>query len=164
MSPNPGLPPFLVVVSLLLALSLSIMPIPGILGYARPEWVLLTLVYWTMAFPGRVGILTAFGAGLLLDVLQHQVLGQNALGFALISFVVLQIYPQLRVFPVWQQSMVIAFLVALYLLVQLWILGTTGFPPATVWYWTPILTSAIAWPVVYHLLRDLRRRWLLHLT
>ncbi len=156
--------PVPVLLSLLTALSLTIVPLPGSLAYARPEWVLMVLVYWGMAFPRRIGIATAFLSGLFLDVLQNHVLGQNALTLAAAMFIVLQIHPRMRVYPVWQQSVVVAFLVAFVLVLNIWILGTTGYPPESALYWLPILTSAVFWPPIYHLLRDTRRRWLLHLT
>ena len=153
-----------VLLSLLAAFALTIVPLPNAIAPARPEWVLLVLVYWGMAFPRRVGILVAFLAGLFLDVLQHQLLGQNALAMALAMFIVLQIYPRMRVHPLWQQAVVVAFLVGLTRLLNIWIQGAIGFPPGSGLYWSPILTSALLWPLVYHILRDARRRWLLHLT
>ena len=162
---NPGIAlPVPVLLSLLAAFALTIVPLPGAIAPARPEWVLLVLVYWGMAFPRRVGILVAFLAGLFLDVLQHQLLGQNALALAAAMFIVLQIYPRLRVYPLWQQAVVVAFLVGLTRFLNIWIQGAIGFPPGSSLYWLPILTSALLWPVVYHILRDARRRWLLHLT
>ena len=155
--------PIPVTLSLLIAFALTIVPLPDAVAPARPEWVLLVLVYWGMAFPRHVGIFSAFLAGLFLDVLQHQLLGQTALSLAVAMFIVLQIYPRLRVFPIWQQAVVVAFLVALARLLGLWIRGATGFPPGSDLYWSPILTSALVWPFVYHILRDVRRRWLLHL-
>ena len=156
--------PWPILISLLLAFALTIIPLPSPLAPMRPDWVLLVLVYWSMAFPRRVGVLTAALAGLFLDVLHHQLLGQNALGLALVIYLVLQIYPRLRVYPVWQQAFVVAFLVGLYRVLQVWIYGATGFPPDTALYWSPILSSSLLWPLVYHVLRDARRRWLLHLT
>jgi len=162
---NPGLAvPLPVLVSLLAAMALSIVPLPDAISPLRPDWVLLVLIYWGMAFPRRVGILVAFVAGLVLDVLHQHLLGQNALMLAVAMFIVLQIYPRMRVFPIWQQAVVVAFLVALTRLMQIWIQGAIGLPPGSIWYWSPIVTSALLWPVVYHILRDARRRWLLHLT
>ncbi|AGA34330.1 Rod shape-determining protein MreD [Thioalkalivibrio nitratireducens DSM 14787] len=153
-----------VAVSLLVALALTIVPLPDAIAATRPEWVLLVLIYWGMAFPRRVGIVTAFIAGLFLDVLQNQLLGQNALSLAVAMFIVLQIYPRMRVFPVWQQSVAVAFLVTLVSVLNLWVRGATGLPPGSMMYWAPVLSSALVWPLLYHVLREARRRWLLHLT
>lgn len=163
MNPAMGVP-FPVLLSLLVALALTIVPLPDAIAPLRPDWVLLVLVYWGMALPRRVGILVAFTAGLFLDVLHQHLLGQNALTLAVAMFVVLQIYPRMRVFPIWQQAMVVAFLVALSRTLQLWIQGAIGLPPGSLWFWSPIVTSALLWPAVFHILRDARRRWLLHLT
>ncbi|WP_018865863.1 MULTISPECIES: rod shape-determining protein MreD [unclassified Thioalkalivibrio] len=156
--------PWPVALTLLAALALAIVPIPETLRPARPEWLALVLIYWAMAFPTRVGILTAFVAGLLLDTLMGQLLGQNAIALAVIIYIVLQIHPRLRVYPVWQQMMVVAILIALYKLLALWPQGITGFPPDRITYWAPVITSALLWPLIFFLLRDVRRRWLLHLT
>ncbi|WP_019562792.1 rod shape-determining protein MreD [Thioalkalivibrio sp. ALMg13-2] len=156
--------PWPVALTLLAALALAIVPVPDILRPARPEWLALILIYWAMAFPSRIGILTAFVSGLLLDTLQGQLLGQNAIALAVVIYIVLQIHPRLRVYPVWQQMMVVAILMALFKLLALWPQGITGFPPGSLWYWAPVLTSALVWPLIFSLLRDLRRRWLLHLT
>jgi rod shape-determining protein MreD len=156
--------PLPIAISLLLGLVLAILPLPQALSPLRPEWVLLILVYWGTAFPRRVGILTAAGMGLCLDILGQQLLGQNAVTLAIVAFIVSQIYPRLRVFPIWQQSMVVGFLVLLTRSIDLWIRGASGFPPETLVFWLPILSSALLWPLVYHVLRATRRRWLLHLT
>ncbi|WP_018871878.1 rod shape-determining protein MreD [Thioalkalivibrio sp. ALJ16] len=156
--------PWPVLATLLVALALAIIPIPETLRPARPEWLALVMIYWAMAFPSRIGILTAFASGLLLDTLLGQLLGQNAIALAVMTYIVLQIHPRLRVYPVWQQMLVVAILIALYKLLALWPQGITGFPPGSILYWSPILTSALVWPLIFLLLRDLRRRWLLHLT
>lgn len=156
--------PIPIAVSLLVALLLAIMPLPLALSVVRPEWVLLVLVYWGTAFPRRVGVFLAATMGLFLDILGQQLLGQNAVTLALVAFVVSQIYPQLRVFPVWQQAMVVGFLVLLSRSIDLWIRGASGFPPETPLFWLPVLSSALLWPGVYFILRATRRRWLIHLT
>ncbi|MGM0554625.1 MAG: rod shape-determining protein MreD [Pseudomonadota bacterium] len=162
MTPTIGIP-IPVLLTLLLALALAIVPIPDAVAPGRPEWLALSLIYWTMAFPQRIGVFTAFAAGLLLDTLQGQLLGQNALALAVVAYLTLQIHPRLRVFPVWQQMLVVALLIGLFKMLALWPQGATGLPPGSAWYWAPVATSALVWPLIFWLLRDVRRRWLLHL-
>lgn len=163
MSGGTGIP-WTIPLSLLAALTLAIVPLPGGLPPVRPEWPALVLIYWAMAFPQRVGVLTAFATGLLLDVLLGQLLGQNAVAMALVAYLSIQLHSRLRVYPVWQQMIVVLVLIALYKLVALWPQGLTGLPPGSAWYWAPVLTSALVWPLVFVLLRGVRKRWLLHLT
>ena len=56
--------------TILIALILMLIPLPEWAHSLRPEWLVLVLIYWTMALPHRVGIGTAFCCGLLLDVLR----------------------------------------------------------------------------------------------
>ena len=37
--------------------------VPWELGYLRPEWVVLVLVYWVVALPQRIGLVLAWVIG-----------------------------------------------------------------------------------------------------
>ena len=84
--------------SFLVALILTILPLPAWAGPYRPEWTLLVLIYWCMAIPQRVCIGVGWVVGILLDALRESLLGQNALGFALAAFVTIKLHQRLRVF------------------------------------------------------------------
>ncbi|MEY4767510.1 MAG: rod shape-determining protein MreD, partial [Pseudomonadota bacterium] len=66
-------------------MSLRIAPFPQLIRIFNPDWVLLVLIYWTLALPYRRGVLTAWGIGLLTDVLTGRLLGEYALIYALIT-------------------------------------------------------------------------------
>ena len=82
----------IIVLSFILALSLTIIPLPNIIEGLRPEFVSLTLIYWCMALPSRVGLGSAWTAGLFLDVLRDTLLGQHALALTLVAFFILQLH------------------------------------------------------------------------
>ena len=42
--------------SLLAALLLTIVPIPSAIEIYRPQWVVLFVIYWTIALPQRVSV------------------------------------------------------------------------------------------------------------
>src|SRR3990170_7781632 len=90
--------------SFIVALMLTAMPLPEWAVNWRPAWVAMVLIYWCMALPDRVGIGISWTLGLLLDVQQGTVLGQNALGLAVIAFITLKSRQRLRVFPLVQQA------------------------------------------------------------
>ncbi|MGY2161013.1 rod shape-determining protein MreD, partial [Pseudomonas tolaasii] len=62
---------------------------------------------WALALPHKVGMVTAMCLGLMEDVLYGTLLGQNALILTLITFLVLSLQQRLRMFPMWQQCLVI---------------------------------------------------------
>lgn len=145
--------------SFVVALVLTIVPLPHWMAPFRPEWVALTLIYWCMALPQRLGILTAFGLGLILDVLKGALLGQHALALVVIVYLTLKVYQQIRVFPRWQQALSIMGLLILYQVLVTWINGITGLRSSTWSDWLPTLSSTLLWPWVYLILRDIRRHF-----
>ena len=57
-----------VIASMVVALMLTITPLPDWAESLRPAWIVLTLLYWSITFPGSYGIVTAWIAGLVLDL------------------------------------------------------------------------------------------------
>ena len=148
----------LVLLSFLVALMLSSVPLPDIAIIYRPEWLMLVLIYWCMAIPDRIGIFTGWLLGLVLDVMYGSLLGQNAMALAIIAYLVNTFHLRVRVFPLWQQSFMVFLMAIIYLALTAWVRGVTGGFPITWAYWMPALTSALVWPFIYILLRDLRRQ------
>jgi rod shape-determining protein MreD len=144
--------------TLALALLLSVASMPKFMELGRPLWLALFLTYWVLALPHRVGMTTAWCLGLLADVLNGSLLGQNALALTLITFLVLTLHQRLRMFPMWQQSTVLLVVFGLAQLVQLWLNALTGSRPPTLAFVLPALVSALLWPWVCTLLRGLHQR------
>ncbi|MBU1330520.1 MAG: rod shape-determining protein MreD [Gammaproteobacteria bacterium] len=144
--------------SLGLALLLSVATLPKFMEIGRPLWLALFLTYWVLALPHRVGMTTAWCIGLLGDVLNGTLLGQNALILTLITFLVLTLHQRLRMFPMWQQSMVLMVVFGLAQLLHLWLNALTGSRPPTLAFVLPALVSALLWPWVCTLLRALHLR------
>ncbi len=145
-------------VSLAVALLLSVAPMPSFMDIGRPLWPALFLTYWTLALPHRVGMTTAWLLGLAEDVLYGTLLGQNALILTLITFLVLTLHQRLRMFPMWQQSLVLMVVFGLAQLVQLWLNALTGNRPPTLAFVLPAVVSALLWPWVCVALRGLHQR------
>ncbi|MCU1715632.1 rod shape-determining protein MreD [Pseudomonas sp. 5P_3.1_Bac2] len=144
--------------SLALTLLLSVLTLPSPLEYGRPMWVALVLTFWVLAVPHRVGMTTAFVLGLLADILNGTMLGQNALILVLITFLVMTLHQRLRMFPVWQQCTALLVVFGLAQLVQLWLTALTGDRQPTLDFLLPALVSALLWPWVSMFLRSLQRR------
>lgn len=147
----------MIFLSFAVAFALTIVPLPEAVAPLRPEWLVLVLIYWCMAVPERIGVGVGWVSGLLLDVLRGGLLGQYALTLAIVAYLTLQLYQRLRVFPAWQQAASVFVIVLVHLTLQLWIRGISGIPDSGWTWFLPALTSALVWPVVFGLLRALRR-------
>lgn len=150
---------WIIVLSLFIALLLTILPLPNKIELLRPEWVLMVLIYWCLAIPERIGIGTAWGLGLLVDVVRDATLGQYALALALIAFITLKLYRRIRVFPLWQQALAIFLLVLIQSMIVLWVKGITGQAPNPWLVLASAFTSTLLWPLVFLALRYARRRY-----
>lgn len=71
----------LVLVSLLGAYLLSVLPWSGGWLLARPDFVLIVLLFWAVHEPRAIGQGMAFALGLLMDVSDSMLLGQHALAY-----------------------------------------------------------------------------------
>ena len=103
-----------------------------------PDFLALTLVYWTMLYPRYVGMTIAFICGLLMDVHNGSVLGQQALGYVVLSYLTYSFHRRIPWFgPLGQMLHIIPFLLisqVVVLLVRLWL---DGLWPTPVWRVSP---------------------------
>lgn len=140
--------------SILAALFLSVLPLPGMAVWLRPQWVLLVLMFWIIVLPTYIGVGVAWIVGLYLDLLTGTMLGQHAFVFAIIAYFLIKFHPQLHALPMWQQVMMIFVLSMLNLALNYWIMGIAGAAPNTWWYWISAFSSAIFWPWLSLLLKQ----------
>lgn len=146
----------------LAALILSVVPMPAPFDAGRPMWLAMVVAYWVMALPHRVGLLTAWVAGLATDVLFGELFGQNALVLVLVAWLVLLLYQRIRRFPLWQQSLVMLPVLGIAQMVSLWLSSLVGNRPPMLLYLLPAVVSTLLWPWVFTVLRLIRRRFHVH--
>ncbi|HIG62383.1 MAG TPA: rod shape-determining protein MreD [Gammaproteobacteria bacterium] len=150
--------------SLFMALILTILPLPeGVpmeMGYLRPDWLALVIVYWTLALPDRVGLLTAFFVGLLADVISGSLLGLHAMGLVMVASFALAAYQRIRMLAVWQQATIVFLILTLLQIVSVLItVQLSGRAFSWLTFLIP-LVSALVWPWIFLGLRALRRRFI----
>jgi len=136
-----------------IAYLLAILPFPQWGMNWRPEWVPMVLIYWTMALPYRIGISSAWVAGL----------GLNAMALVIIAYVTLSLHLRLRMFSSLQQAGMVLALVGLNLMFCHWLQILTGQTvPSNQMFLMAALTSAVVWPSLFYLLRQIRRSFDVH--
>ncbi|MET1254747.1 rod shape-determining protein MreD [Aliikangiella maris] len=142
-----------------IAMLLDVMPLPEVIAMFRPEWVVMVFIYWVMAIPNRLGVLTGWVIGLIMDVLQGSLFGINALSMALVAFLIQMLYHRLRLFPPWKQAFNITVIVGIHRLVVINLNGLVEQVSGDFTYWLPLISVALFWPWIFILLRDIRRKF-----
>lgn len=117
-----------IVLSVALGLALSVFPLPDPIDVARPAWMAMLVVFWSLHRPDTFGLAAAWVCGLLLDALQGTFLGQHALALTLICALAQRFRLRMRVSPIGQQAASVALLVAVYEFVLVWVDGIAGLP------------------------------------
>jgi len=147
---------WVIFLSFIFAFMLAIMPLPVWATAWRPDWVAIILLYWCITIPRRVGMATAGLAGIVLDVLKNTLLGQNMLGLCLIAFFSLKIHLRMRLFPPWQQAMIVFWFITLINLIDVWIQSLLGYSTLEINFIYPAITSFFLWPWLSIILREIQ--------
>ena len=148
--------PAFIATSLIVAFFLNFFPWGGLLGV--PDFVALVLVFWSIHQPRKIGIVIAFCMGLLVDVHDATLLGQNALAYTLLSYFAIMIHRRVLWFSPLGQALhllpLLLFTQTVQLVVRLIISGK--FPG---WmYFTESVISMLLWPLLSWLLLAPQRR------
>ena len=142
--------------SLAIALMLNLLPWGHWVGV--PDFVALVLVFWSIHQPRKVGIGLAFCMGLLMDVHNATLLGQNALAYTLLSYFAIMIHRRVLWFHSGVQALHILPLLLVTQVMQLLVrvLVSGRFPGWS--YFLESFSTALLWPMVSALLLAPQRR------
>lgn len=148
--------PLFIAASIALAFLLNLLPWGHWVGV--PDFVALVLVFWSIHQPRKVGIGIAFMMGLLMDVHDASLLGENALSYTLLSYFSIMIHRRVLWFKMGTQAAhvlpLLLFMQAVQLVVRMLVSGK--FPGWT--YFLESLVAAALWPVVSAILLAPQRR------
>lgn len=148
-----GKPPaWLIPISLLIAFVLDNVEIPEGIAAFRPEFLMLTVLLWTLLMPRSLGLITAWVVGLFMDVYYGTPMGQHALAYVLCAFFVIQFNEWLRNLQPVQQAILLLPVFILYEFTLFWIDGVSGQSTDWLWRWAPALTTPLMWPLATTLL------------
>ena len=152
--------PLFIWLSLLFSMVLNMVQNMGMWGRAAwvPDILAIALVFWTVHQPMRVSIGAAFIFGLMMDVHQGGLLGQNALAYVFLSFLAIAIHRRLLWFPVPSQALQVfpLFAVAHAMQIVVRVISGGDFPGWSIFF-APVLESLL-WPLASVLLLSPQRR------
>lgn len=148
--------PWFLSFTLLMAFALNLVPIGRAPG--MPDFVAVTLVFWIIHEPRRVGVGVAFVMGLLMDVHEGAVLGQHALAYTVLSFLAITVHRRLAGFtPMSQMFQVLPLLFAAHAVSLTVRTFAGGMFPGWVIVLAPVF-EALLWPLADRLLLAPQRR------
>ena len=139
-----------IVLTVALALLFNLLPWRNTAGV--PDLTAAVLAFWCIHQPRRVGIGVAWTLGLLLDVGNGALLGQHALGYAVLAFLAFAVHRRILWFPLAQQALhlLLLLLSTQLLMLVIRIAAGAGFPGWT--YFAGSFICAALWPVLSFLL------------
>lgn len=150
---------FVISLTFLIALLLAAMPLPDQFLWVQPEWVLMVLIYWCIALPHRIGVVSGFLIGLCVDLLDGSLLGQNALAMSVIAYLSLLLYQRMRNYAPFQQAMMAGLLISISLLIFQWVQNLTSVAADSMVFLLPAASSMLLWPWFFIAMRTIRRRF-----
>lgn len=145
-----------IVASFIGALILDFLPWPDVM--LTPDFVALTLAFWCVRQPRRVGLATGFALGLLVDAGNGVLLGQHALAYSALAFAAIGLSRRILWFDMPGQMLHVLLLLEGAQAVALGVRLAAGaeFPGPTLFIGPAAAT--LLWPVVSWLLRLPQRR------
>lgn len=133
-------------IALLLALILTIIPLPNFLIAFRPAWILLLAFYIQLFLPNYFNVALLFLLGICLDVLLATVLGEHAFTLLLITWLVSGKAQRFSFFPMGQQMILIFLGTFFYQIVILIIDVLMGYHADVIGPIGSALISMLLWP------------------
>ena len=145
-------------VSLVAALLLGLLPLTPALAPWRPYWLALVVAYWVLEEPERAGLGFAFLVGILADLAFGNLLGEQALRLAIMTFILQRFRARLRFFPLSQQALAIGGLLLNDRIVSGAVHVMLGTPALPALFWVAPLLGMLLWAPLFLLLDALRLR------
>lgn len=144
------------VLSFIVASSLSVYPLNQYLATLRPLFMIMVLIFWLLFQPRYAGVFMAFTVGLIADLLTDSLLGQQAFAAVVMAFII-----RLTSFYLKQLNTLSAWMVAtLSLLVfqsTLWLLQVITQSTFVAQSAFSLVLSIISWPLVLFTLKKFTR-------
>lgn len=141
-----------IVVTVIIAVLLTVIPLPENVRNFWPDWISLLVIYWVLVLPSHFGVAFGWMNGLLEDVVSFTLLGEHAIAKALLGTVVAIGHTKMRLFNILQMMLVVLLLESLNIGITSLVNLLARDTPVNILLWQPALTTALAWPLFSFLL------------
>lgn len=109
---------FAVMLSFILSIILMLIKLPIWMDYLRPQFILLTLIFWAQDLSPKFIMTSAWILGLFIDVIYNVAFGQHALVLVVIAYIIIQWQVKMKFFSLMQKLIFVYMLAFIYLLPQ----------------------------------------------
>jgi len=140
--------PWFVVFTLAIAMLANTLPASGVALALKPDFVALTLLYWCIQSPRYVGVGVSWSMGLMMDVVDATLFGQHALAYTMLAYAAEYFRRRVLRFPLWQQAVQVAVLLAGCAALVLFVRMIGGAPLPRWTYAVPPIVGALLWPLL----------------
>lgn len=148
--------PWLVWLSLLIALAWQFWPLPVAARLWLPDLMVVVCLFWIIRAPHSISAVTIGLFALLQDILaQGPLLGPHLLGLSITAYFALVLRPRFISWHLSGQWLAATALITLYFACCHWVLLLDNSYADRALLWQPVATTALIWPVCFALLR----RW-----
>lgn len=152
-----GLLIMIVTLTLLIGMMVQLLPLPSFFVSFKPDIVLMIWVYWLLALPQMVSLGYTWLLSLIMDALLGVQFGTHGLAFTPVAFLVTKFHLQIRMYPLWQQSVWIMLL----LMLNRFIIFVLEYQSGSLHWFdilSPSLVHVLIWPWVFRVCRALRHK------
>jgi rod shape-determining protein MreD len=142
-----------IALTLFVGLMGNLLALPAVLQVLRPDLIALTLIYWVVYHPRRVGFMPAWVLGLGMDVADGSLFGQHALAYAVLMYLSILLHRRIVMFSMRQQVLHVLVILASSQGVMLLVRMAAGADFPGPLYFAPSVMGALLWPGLFSLIR-----------
>ena len=132
---------------MLIAVLLTVIPVPDAIVHYWPDWITLVVFYWVLVLPAHFGVMFGWLNGLIEDIVTFSLLGQHALGKALVGTVAAIAWQRFRLFSILEKIFLVMVVQAVSIGISVWTSHLAHSTPVEGRMWLPALTTALVWPL-----------------
>lgn len=132
--------------SFVIAIFLTMLPLPNWLNLIRPLWIYMLVVYWFLDVPVGMTLGLAWGIGFILDVLYETPLGLYSLALVFVAYILIKFGGRFTFFSQWQKLLAVLILGVIYQIFPFIYANAIG---KSVGFWLnfiPSIVSVVLWP------------------
>ena len=119
-----------IALSLIAALLLNLLPWSGAWLWIKPDFVVLVLLYWCVEQPRKIGFVSAWLLGLVMDVADGTLFGQHALSYSILAYAGIVLHRRVLMFSGTPQALhvVVLLLINDLIVIAIRVLAGADFP------------------------------------